>query len=139
MNTEFRVRIIVLDTSAVIAVLQNEPGSDELITKLQKAKELKISAASVAEAGIVMLSRYGDSGEIEVDQFIYRLGIKVISVTEAQAELARTACRKYGKGRHAAGLNYGDCFSYALASSLQEPLLYIGEDFSKTDLPELED
>jgi len=128
---------MVLDTSAVVAILQNEPGSDDLIIKLQKAKGLKISAASVAEAGIVMLSRYGDAGEIEVDQFLHRLGIKVISVTEAHAELARSAYRRFGNGRHSAGLNYGDCFSYALASSLHEPLLYTGEDFSQTDLPDL--
>lgn len=135
INMEFPAKIMVLDTSAVVAILQDEPGSDELITKLKEAKELKISAASVVEAGIVMLSRYGDPGEIEVDQFIHRLSIKVVSVTEAHAELARTAYRKFGKGRHSAGLNYGDCFSYALALSLQEPLLYVGEDFNKTDLP----
>jgi ribonuclease VapC len=130
---------MVLDTSAVIAILQDEPGSDDLIAKLQKAKELRISAASVVEAGIVMLSRYGDAGEIEVDQFLHRLGIKVIPVTEAHAELARSAYRRFGKGRHSAGLNYGDCFSHALATSLQEPLLYTGEDFNQTELPEFKE
>jgi ribonuclease VapC len=125
---------MILDTSAVIAILQNESGSDRLITEMEKAGSLKISAASVVEAGIVMLSRYGDAGEIEVEQFIHQLGVKVIPVTEAHAELARSAYRKFGKGRHPAGLNFGDCFAYALAISLHEPLLFTGEDFSKTDV-----
>lgn len=125
---------MVLDTSAVIAILQNESGSDRLISEMEKAGSLKISTASVVEAGIVMLSRYGDAGEIEIDQFIHRLGVSVIPFTDVQAEMARTAYRKYGKGRHPAGLNFGDCFSYALAISLNEPLLFTGVDFSKTDV-----
>lgn len=101
---------------------------------MENGDNLKISAVTVVEAGIVMLSRYGDPGEVEVDQFIHRLGVTVVSVTETQADLARTAYLKYGKGRHPAGLNFGDCFSYALAFSLQEPLLFVGDDFSKTDV-----
>lgn len=127
---------MVLDTSAIIAILQDEPGSDRLVDKMEVAGSLKISAATVVETGIVMYSRYGDAGEIEVDQFLHRLGIAVVPVTREQAELARTAYRKYGKGNHPAGLNYGDCFSYALAVSLNEPLLFVGEDFEKTDLGE---
>lgn len=125
---------MVLDTSAVIAILQNEPGSDHLVEKMEKADSLKISAATVVEAGIVMCSRFGDAGEVEVDQFLFRLGVTIIPVTAQQAELARNAYRKFGKGIYPAALNYGDCFSYALAASLNEPLLYIGEDFNKTDL-----
>ena len=127
---------MVLDTSAIIAILQDEPGSDCLVDKMEVASSLKISAATVVETGIVMYSRYGDAGEVEVDQFLHRLGIAVVPVTREQAELARTAYRKYGKGNHPAGLNYGDCFSYALAVSLNEPLLFVGEDFEKTDLGE---
>ncbi len=125
---------MVLDTSAIIAILQNEPGSDRLVESMEKAGVLRISAASVVEAGIVMFSRFGDAGEIEVDQFIHRLGVSVIPVTELHAEQARTAYRRYGKGHHPARLNYGDCFSYAIAVSLQEPLLFTGEDFAKTDV-----
>lgn len=125
---------MVLDTSVIIAVLQNEPGSEGLISAMQNAEKLKISAASVVETGIVMYARYGDAGELEVDQFIHRLNISIIPVSAEQAEIARTAYRKYGKGIHPAGLNYGDCFSYALAVSLQEELLFVGEDFSKTDV-----
>lgn len=125
---------MVIETSAVLAILQNETGSNLLIDKIIKADSLKISAATVVEAGIVMYSRYGDAGEVEVDQLLHRLKIAVVPVTSEQAELARTAYRKFGKGNHPAGLNYGDCFSYALAVSLNEPLLYVGQDFEKTDL-----
>ncbi len=125
---------MVIDTSAIIAILQDEKGSDRLIPIIEKADSLKISAATVVEAGIVMFARYGDAGEVEVDQFLFRLGIKIVPVTEEQAEFARIAYRNYGKGNHPAGLNYGDCFSYALAKSLNEPLLYVGDDFDKTDL-----
>jgi ribonuclease VapC len=125
---------MILDTSAIIAILQNEPESEGLISAMQNAKMLRISAASVVEAGIVMYSRYGDAGELEVDQFIHRLNISIVPVTAEQAELARSGYRKYGKGIHPAGLNFGDCFSYALAISLQEKLLFVGEDFSKTDV-----
>lgn len=125
---------MVLDTSAIIAIIQNEPGSDRLVKMIEKADSLKISAATVVEAGIVMFSRYGDAGELEIDQFLYRLGVTVVPVTVDQAERARTAYRKFGKGVDPAGLNFGDCISYALASSLDEPLLYVGNDFEKTDL-----
>jgi len=125
---------MILDTSAIIAVLQNEPESDGLISSMQNAEKLRISVASVVEAGIVMYARYGDAGELEIDQFIHRLNISIVPVTAEQADLARSAYRKYGKGIHPAGLNYGDCFSYALAISLQEKLLFVGEDFSKTDV-----
>lgn len=125
---------MIIDTSAIIAVLQDEPKSDRLILAMENAKVLRISAATVVEAGIVMHARYGDAGELEVDQFIHRLNISVVPVTAEQAELARTAYRKYGKGIHSAGLNYGDCFSYALAISLGESLLFKGDDFSKTDI-----
>jgi len=125
---------MVLDTFAIIAILQNEPEADHLISVMQNAESLRVSAASVVELGIVMYARYGDAGELEVDQFIHRLNISILPVSAEQAELARTAYRKYGKGIHSAGLNYGDFFSYALAVSLQEELLFVGQDFSKTDV-----
>jgi len=125
---------MVLDTFAIIAILQDEPEADHLISVMQNAESLRVSAASVVELGIVMYARYGDAGELEVDQFIHRLNISILPVSAEQAELARTAYRKYGKGIHSAGLNYGDCFSYALAVSLQEELLFVGQDFSKTDV-----
>ena len=125
---------MVIDTSAIIAVLQDESESGRLISAMENAKTLRISAATVVEAGVVMYTRYGDAGELEIDQFIHRLNISIVPVSAEQAELARNAYRKYGKGIHPAGLNYGDSFSYALAISLGERLLFVGDDFSKTDV-----
>jgi ribonuclease VapC len=125
---------MVLDTSAVIAILQNEPGSDHLVKAMESAGTLRISAASAVEAGIIMLTRYGEEGELELDLLLHRLGITVVPVTESLAAMARHAYRKFGKGRHPARLNFGDCFAYALAVSLNEPLLFTGDDFSKTDV-----
>ncbi|MFO7846003.1 MAG: type II toxin-antitoxin system VapC family toxin [Balneolaceae bacterium] len=125
---------MVLDTSAVIAILQDEPEAPRFISMIEKASVLRISAATLIETGIVMHARYGDAGDIEVDQFIQHLKVTVTPVTLDQAEIAREAYREYGKGNHPAGLNYGDCFSYALAISTQEELLFKGEDFAKTDI-----
>lgn len=125
---------MILDTSALIAILQNETGSETLIKKLEHAEVIRISSATVVELGIVMQARFGDYGELEADQLLHRLKADVVPVSADHAELARYAYRKYGKGNHSASLNYGDCFSYALAVSMNEPLLFVGEDFSKTDV-----
>lgn len=93
-----------------------------------------MSAASVVESGIVVQARHGDPGERELDVLLHRLAIDVVPVTQEQAEFARSAFRLYGKGRHPAGLNYGDCFSYALAMVADEPLLFTGNDFSQTNV-----
>lgn len=127
---------MVIDTSAIIAILQDEPPADGLIEALEAAELRRISAATLVECGIVLQVRYGDHGERELDLLVQRAAIEVIAVTEAHAELARRAYRRYGKGRHAAGLNYGDCFSYALARALDEPLLFVGDDFPHTDIPD---
>jgi len=125
---------MVLDSSAVIAILQQEAGAERLVEALEADPRRFISAANLVETALVMQIRYGDHGEREVDLFITRLGIEVVPVSEEQAELARAAFRRYGKGRHPAGLNYGDCFAYALAMALNEPLLFVGEDFGQTDV-----
>jgi ribonuclease VapC len=93
-----------------------------------------LSAASLLEASIVIESRKGEAGGRELDLLIYRGGIEVVGVDQDQAETARAAWRRFGKGRHPAGLNYGDCFAYALAKSRQLPLLFRGDDFSQTDI-----
>ncbi|HUF09753.1 MAG TPA: type II toxin-antitoxin system VapC family toxin [Rhodothermales bacterium] len=125
---------MVLDTSAVIAVLQSEPAADRLIAAIEGAQVLTMSAASVLEASIVLFARYGDFGDREFDLFLHRLSVRVVSVTAEHVEMARSGYRRFGKGRHPAGLNFGDCFSYALALSLGEPLLSRGDAFSKTDV-----
>ena len=125
---------MVLDTWALIAILEGEGEGDRLLAALESAGTRRLSAASLVEAGIVFQARYGDHGERELDLLIQRAGIEVVPVTEDHAELARRAYRRFGKGRHPAGLNYGDCFSYALAAALGEPLLFKGADFSRTDI-----
>ena len=125
---------MVIDTSAVVAILRSEPAAPRLTAALDADPVRRMSAATLVETGIVMLTRYGEHGEREVDLFVQRAAIDVIAVSEEHAELARGAYRQYGTGRHPAGLNFGDCFSYALAAALDEPLLFVDDDFSKTDI-----
>ena len=125
---------MVIDTSAILAVLQNEPERDALLHSIVEAPVLRMSAASYVEAGIVLESRFGSLGVHQLILLISQADIQIDYVDREQAEYALAAYRRYGKGRHAAGLNYGDCFSYALAAAKEEPLLYKGEDFSKTDI-----
>jgi ribonuclease VapC len=125
---------MVIDTSAVVAILQNEPAFPRLIDALEATVDRRMSAASLVEVSIVMLSRYGEHGEREVDLFVQRLQLDVSPVTLDHTEIARSAYRRFGKGRHPAALNFGDCFSYALAIALGEPLLFVGTDFGQTDV-----
>lgn len=127
----------MLDTSAVVAVLQDEPEAPELLDALVVAGSRSISAATLVEAGVVLQARYGDHGERELDLFIQRAEVEVVPLSAEHAALARSAFRRFGKGRHAAGLNFGDCFSYALAVALGHPLLFVGGDFTATDVPRL--
>lgn len=127
---------MVLDASAIVAVLTTEPGSERLLGRMSEADTLSVSAATVVDAGIVMQARYGDPGAVELDVFLHRAKVTVCPVTAGQAEIAREGFRRFGKGRHPAALNFGDCFSYALAVELGEPLLFVGSDFSRTDLPD---
>jgi ribonuclease VapC len=126
--------VIVLDTSAVIAILLGEPVAASLAGAIQRNAPRLLSAASLVEASQVIESRKGEAGGRELDLLIYRAGIEIVPVDAVQAEVARAAFRQFGKGRHPAGLTYGDCFSYALAKVSEAPLLFVGEDFSRTDL-----
>ncbi len=125
---------MVIDTSAVIAIFLEEPTAERLSRATRAAPTRRISAASVVEAGIVVQGRFGDTGEAKLDRLLGHLEVEVVPFTERHAELARSAFRRFGKGRHPAGLNFGDCFSYALARALDEPLLFVGDDFSHTDV-----
>ncbi|HUF11093.1 MAG TPA: type II toxin-antitoxin system VapC family toxin [Rhodothermales bacterium] len=125
---------MVVDTSAVIAILQDEPGSNELVETLIGSAVRRVSAANLLESAMVMQARYGDAGEGEVDVLFQRLRVEIVPVTAQHAEIARSAFRRYGKGRHPAGLNFGDCFAYALSKAMAEPLLFVGEDFGLTDV-----
>jgi ribonuclease VapC len=125
---------MVIDTSALIAFLEDEPEASRIATALTSGAALRVSTATVLEAGIVVEARRGEHGGRELDLLLHRLGVEQVPVTAEQVELARSAWRQYGKGRHRAALNYGDCFAYALAASLGEPLLFVGNDFSRTEI-----
>ncbi len=125
---------MILDTSAVLAVVLGEPGFEVFVDAISSAPVCRISAASFVEASIVAESRIGDQGLRQCDSFFRTSRISVEPVTEDQALLARQGYSDYGKGRHPAGLNFGDCFSYALAKSTGEPLLFKGDDFHQTDI-----
>ena len=125
---------MVVDTSALIAILTAEPESPRVQAALLDAPRVAMSAATLVEASIVAESKAQPGGMGDLDLLIDQLRIEVMPVTREHAELARDAYRRFGKGRHPAALNYGDCFSYALARALREPLLFVGGDFSRTDL-----
>jgi len=125
---------MVIDTSAVLAILQNEPERRPFNEAIEAADERAISAASFVETSIIIESRYGADGVRDLDLFIAKAKIELVAVDVEQAHLARQAFRLFGKGRHPAGLNFGDCFSYALARSLDDTLLYKGSDFGRCDV-----
>jgi ribonuclease VapC len=125
---------MVIDTSALIAILSNEPEAPDFEAAIESDPIRMLSAAALVEISIVIEARYGEAGGRELDLLIHKASIEIVSVDAELAEHARDAYRRYGRGRHPAGLNFGDCFSYALASSRAEPLLYKGDDFGKTDV-----
>ncbi|MGD0990247.1 MAG: type II toxin-antitoxin system VapC family toxin [Candidatus Sulfotelmatobacter sp.] len=126
---------MVIDTSALVAILRQESGAESLLTRLTAAGSRRISAASLLETAIVLESKSGERGSEQLDLFLARAQIELEPVTAEQIRIARKAWRRYGKGSgHAARLNFGDCFSYALARSLGEELLYKGADFAHTDI-----
>jgi ribonuclease VapC len=129
---------VVLDTSAVIAILTGETPAPRLIAALEGATSRKISTASVVECAMVLLARYDETAEPQLDLFLRTIGAELVPVGEEHALLAREAAIRFGKGRHPAGLNFGDCFSYALAVATGEPLLFVGSDFSNTDITAVE-
>lgn len=125
---------MVIDTSAIVAIALNEPDAAELELRIADDPVRLISAATVLETTIVLETRLGDAGGREFDLWLLKVEAEVVPVDAEQIASARRAWRRYGKGRHPAGLNYGDCFSYALALTRGEPLVFKGEDFAKTDI-----
>jgi len=125
---------VVIDTSALIALLGMEPEAARLAAAIEADGTRLISAASILEAAVVIESRYGPDGGRELDLLVAKAGLSVEPVTAQQAEIAREAWRRFGKDRHPASLNFGDCFSYALARVTGEPLLFKGTDFPQTDV-----
>jgi ribonuclease VapC len=125
---------MIVDSSAILAILFNEGDADRYARAIADAEACRISAANYVEVAIVVEAQTKASGSRQFDAFFRRAGIVIEPVTEEHAHLARQAYTDFGKGRHKAGLNFGDCFAYALAKATGEPLLFKGEDFKKTDI-----
>ena len=125
---------MVIDTSALVAIFLGEPERKVFLEQILQAETKLISAANALEAGIVLEARRGEAAGREFDLFMVRTKLEVVPVDAEQAEIARSAWRKYGKGRHAAGLNFGDCFAYALVKFSGQKLLAKGEGFRLTDV-----
>ena len=125
---------MVIDTSALLAILQDEPERRAFNEAIEAAETRALSTATFVETSIVIESRFGAEGLRDLDLLIAKAKIDLVAVDAEQAHGARHAFSRFGKGRHPANLNYGDCFSYALAKVLHAPLLYKGDDFSRTDI-----
>lgn len=125
---------MVVDSSALLVILFGEPEADSFIEVLSAPDRKFMSAVNKLEAGIVVEARKGPAGAVALVKLLAASGIEIIPFDSGQAGTSMAAWRRYGRGRHPAGLNLGDCAAYALASTLNEPLLFKGEDFSKTDI-----
>ena len=125
---------MIIDTSAVLAVLLAEPDAEHYEKTIAHTLPRQMSAVGLLEAAIVLESRGGMAAADELDLFLQAAEIELVAVTAEQAQAARRAWRRFGKGNHPAGLNFGDCFAYALAETNNEPLLFKGEDFARTDI-----
>lgn len=125
---------MILDSSSLVAILAEEPDEEIYVQAISRASRCRISAGNFIELSIVIDSQFGVEVAQQCDALFRRVGIVIEPVTVEQAHLARQAFHDFGRGRHAAGLNFGDCFAYALAKVTGEPLLFKGEDFSKTDI-----
>ena len=125
---------MIVDTSALIAVLYGEPEARDFVERIRAADVCRISVANHVELSMVVESQLGPNGTRQVDAFLRRAGVVVEPVTIEQGDLARQAFLDFGKGRHKAALNFGDCFAYALARATGEALLFKGGDFALTDI-----
>ncbi len=126
---------MVIDSSALIAILLGEPEARALAQAISNDQKRLLSAVSALETAIVIETRKGPAGVREFDLLVHQVQIEIVAMNEEQVQLARRAYSEFGKGRHPAGLNLRDCCSYALARHAGEPLLFKGDDFSKTDIP----
>lgn len=125
---------MVIDASAIAAIAFNEPEAEAFERCIADDPVRLISAATVLEAAIVIETKLGEAGGAELDLWLHKVGVEIVPVDAAQADAARRAWRRFGKGRSPAGPNFGDCFSYALAAIRSERLLFKGDDFPKTDI-----
>ena len=125
---------LVVDSSALLAMLLDEPGADDIELVLAESDPIVIGAPTFVEAAIVVEARLGPAGRLALDRAVRIAGVAVVPLDHEMAEEAVDGWRRFGKGRHAAGLNLGDCYTYGLARSLGSPVLCVGEDFALTDI-----
>lgn len=125
---------MIMDTSALVAVILGEPGAAGILDKIKAARVIGMGAPALAEVLLVLTRRLGGDPEPLVRALLAELGVELIPFTDEHCRLALQAFRLYGKGVHPAALNFGDCLTYAVAAVAGEPLLFVGDDFSQTDL-----
>ncbi|MEA2775632.1 MAG: ribonuclease VapC [Acetobacteraceae bacterium] len=125
---------MVIDTSAIIAILFDEPDHRRYAEAIAAAPVRLVSAVTHVELSFVAEGRKGEAGRVRLNRFLALTGAEIVSITPRHAEIASDAFRRFGKGRHAPALNIGDCFSYALATATNHPLLFKGNDFNQTDI-----
>jgi ribonuclease VapC len=125
---------MVLDSSAILAILFDEPQRPAFTLSIERDPRRLLSAGNVLESALVAEARRGEPAGRELDLLLHRAQVDVVPVDSEQVQIARSAWRRYGKGRHPAALNFGDCFAYALAAASGEPLLFAGDDFRRTDI-----
>ncbi|MBV7255499.1 type II toxin-antitoxin system VapC family toxin [Pacificimonas sp. WHA3] len=126
--------MIILDSSVLIAILLKEPDYENIIDRISTASEVAISTATELELHVVVTRKGIEAGVERLQAFLERIGAMSVPFTSEQLELAKAAFDRFGRTRHPAKLNFGDCFSYALARELNAPLLFVGDDFSQTDI-----
>jgi ribonuclease VapC len=125
---------MVIDSSALVAILFGEPQADRFVDAIAGAEPRLMSAANLLEAALVVDNQLGSAAGRQLDRFVEQARIEIAPVTERQVSIARQAYLDYGRGNHPAKLNFGDCFAYALAKATGEPLLFKGDDFAHTDI-----
>lgn len=126
---------MVIATSALIAIMLNEPSAQRLVAAIEQSQTRMISAGTVIELSLVLLGRYGEQGDVQLDSLLRSMKAETVACDAAQVEIARDAARTFGGGHHGSALNFGDYFSYALAMARGEPLLFVGNHFANTDVP----
>lgn len=126
---------MIVDSSALLAIVFREPGFEEILHRVMSAEAVAVGAPTLAETGIVLAARLDDDAHGMLERLLDELGIQEIPFGEIHWREAVDAYRRFGKGRHEARLNFGDCMTYAVAALADEPLLFVGDDVARTDLP----
>ena len=126
---------MILDSSAVIAVLREEPGHQHLQVRLERADAIAMGAPTLFETSLVLVRRFGEAGGVLIERFVDDWEVQLLPFKEQHVNVAVEGFSRFGKGRHPARLNYGDCLTYATAKVADRPLLFTGNDFAKTDIP----